>query len=216
MPDTDAEIEPLRRLLGDELRGVVDDLLSCRTPAGDLTEALDLVRAARARLRGPQGAPHPHRPDYWSAASAPSWDAYMDTTMFGGRVNPLGMPMPLELGRDDEGRAYAEGVVRLGRAYLGGPGMVHGGYVAALVDHVFGAALHAGDTRAVTATLQIRFVEPTPIGRDLRFRAWFEQPSGRRLHGRATCHDGDVCTAEAEGLFLLVDMGDMAARVART
>ena len=209
-----AAARELRRRVGDELRALVDALLARQTSAEGLAAALALLESARAQLDGPPESPYNAAPDYWEGGSPAGWEAYMDMTMFGGRVNPLGMPMPLELGRDDEGRAYAEGVVRLGRPYLGGPGMVHGGYVAGLIDHVFGAALHAGDSRALTATLTVRFVAPTPLGRDLRLRAWFEAPRGRRLHGRATCHAGDLLTAEAEGLFLLVDMDDVAARVA--
>jgi len=212
--DARADIPPLRRQVGDELRAVVDTLLSHDAPDDELREALDLLRQARGHLQGP--ALDVYNPaEFRRRQAIDGWDAYLDLTMFGGGTNPLGMPMPLELGRDDEGNAYAEGVVRLNRAYVGGPGMVHGGYVAALIDHVFGAALHAGGTVAVTASLTVRYREPTPIDRDLRFRATFDRPRGRRLHGRATCHCGDLCTAEAEGLFLLVDLGAMEERAAQ-
>lgn len=204
----------LRLQIGDELRAVIDTLLTRDASGDSLADALRLLAAARAALEGPALAAFNAAPDYWTKDSdvgrPDRWDAYMDTTMFGGRVNPLGMPMPLECGTDDEGRPWAEGVVRLGRAYLGGPNMVHGGYVAGLVDHLFGAAMHAGPVVAVTASLTVRYLSPTPVDRDLRLRAWFEEQNGRRLHGRATCHAGDVCTAEAEALFLRVDMEAVA------
>ncbi|HZU81253.1 MAG TPA: PaaI family thioesterase, partial [Acidimicrobiales bacterium] len=142
------------------------------------------------------------------------WDRYLDETLFGGRVNPLGAPTGLAWGVDDDGRAFAEATLTLGRAFLGGPGMVHGGYVAGLVDHMFGVAMHAIPVTAVTAHLLVRYPAPTPVGRELRLRAWFERAEGRRLVGRATCHAGDVLTAEAEGLFIRVDLGDMARRMA--
>jgi acyl-CoA thioesterase FadM len=84
--------------------------------------------------------------------------------------------------------------------------------VAGLIDHMFGAAMHAGPVVAVTASLTVRYLLPTPVDRDLRVRAWFDRADGRRLHGRATCHDGETCTAEADGLFIRVDMEAMAKR----
>lgn len=211
----DDDVAALRLQLGDELRAVIDALLTRDAPADRLATALHAVRGALGDLDGPPLAPFNAAPGYWAggAGHPERWDAYMELTMFGGRVNPLGMPMPLEFGIDAEGRRWAEGVVRLGRAYLGGPNMVHGGYVAGLLDHMFGAAMHSSPITAVTASLTIRYLSPTPIGQDLRFRAWFEPEEGRRLHGRATCHHGDECTAEAEALFLRVDMEAIAERM---
>jgi acyl-coenzyme A thioesterase PaaI-like protein len=202
----------LRRSLGDELRAVIDALLSRQSSPGGLRRALALVTEAGRALDGPPAPAYNEAPGYWSGGDDRAWGSYLDMTVFGGGINPLGMPMSPVYGLDQEGRPYAEAVVRLGRPYLGGPHMVHGGYVAGLLDHMFGLALHAGPVVAVTATLTVRYVAPTPVHRDLRLRAWFEPAGGRRLTGRATCHDGDVLTAEAEGLFLGVDMIEMARR----
>lgn len=211
MTDTASDPVPLRRQVGDAVRDVIDTLLCSSTPAGGLERALDLLAQANAALGGPEAPAYNAVEGYWTGTHE-SWGSYLDMTMFGGRINPLGMPMEPEYGHDAEGRPYAEGMVTLGRAYLGGPDMVHGGYVAGILDHMFGLALHAGPMVAVTATLTIRYLAPTPVGRPLRLRAWFEPTESRRLVGRATCHDGDVLTAEAEGLFLKVDMVAMAER----
>ena len=213
-PVPQADPAELRRRVGDELRAVIDDLLCQETPADGLEQALALLGQARRALAGPPAPAYNAVPGYWSGA-AESWGSYLDMTMFGGGVNPLGMPMAPEFGIDDAGRPYAEGTVRLGRAYLGGPNMVHGGYVAGLLDHMFGLALHAAPMVAVTATLSVRYVAPTPIDEHLRLRAWFEPAKGRRVVGRATCHHGEVLTAEAEGLFLTVDMVKMAEQNSR-
>lgn len=201
----------LRRRLGDALRSVIDILLSRQPSPEGLEEAHALLVQAGRALDGPPAPAYNAAPGYWRGDDR-AWGSYLDMTMFGGGINPLGMPMSPEYGIDADNRPYATGTVRLGRAYLGGPDMVHGGYVAGLFDHMFGLAMHAGPLVAVTATLTVRYVAPTPIDRDLRLRAWFEPGRGRRLTGRATCHDGDVLTAEAEGLFLRVDMVAMAKR----
>jgi acyl-coenzyme A thioesterase PaaI-like protein len=205
----------LARRLGDEVRHVIDQLLSKRASADGMERALALLGETRSALDGPPAPAYNAVPGYWTGSAGDrAWTSYLDMTMFGGGINPLGMPMTPVFGRDEDDRPFAEATVRLGRPYLGGPDMVHGGYVAGLLDHMFGLALHAGPLVAVTATLSIRYVAPTPIDRELRLRAWFERSEGRRLLGRATCHHGDTLTAEAEGLFLRVDMVEMAARTA--
>lgn len=204
----------LKRQLGDELRAVIDALLTHQVPDDELERAVRLVADAGRALDGPPAPAYNASLDYWKGGDR-AWGSYLDMTLFGGRINPLGMPMAQHFGHDPEGRPFAEGTVRLGRAFLGGPDMVHGGYVAGLLDHMFGMALHAGPLTAVTATLTVRYVAPTPIDRDLRLRAWFEPSAGRRLRGRATCHHGEVLTAEAEGLFLRVDLVEMAIRNAQ-
>lgn len=199
--------------MGDELRSVIDALLSRRPTVAGLEEALQLLERTRAALDGPPAPAYNAHPGYWTGtAGEEAWGSYLDMTMFGGGVNPLGMPMDIAYGVDGAGQPFAEGTVRLGRPYLGGPDMVHGGYVAGLLDHMFGLALHAGPLVAVTATLTVRYVAPTPVDRDLHLRAWFEPARGRRVTGRATCRAGDELTATAEGLFISVDMAEMAAR----
>lgn len=208
---TTEDTTALRRAMGDELRAVIDVLLSRQASTEGLERALELTAEVRRALGGPPAPAYNASPAYWRGDER-SWGSYMDMTIFGGGINPLGMPMRPEYGLDDEGQPYAEATVRLGRPYLGGPNMVHGGYVAGLLDHMFGLAMHAGPLIAVTATLTVRYVAPTPVDRDLGLRAWFEPGRGRRLTGHATCHDGEVLTAEAEGLFLRVDMAEMAKR----
>ena len=46
------------------------------------------------------------------------------------------------------------------------------------------------------------------------FLAWVHHVSGRRIVARATCHANDVLTAEAEALFVRIDMAEMARRAA--
>src|SRR5579862_6846784 len=126
----------LRRLVGDELRAVIDDLLCHQTPAEGLRQSLALLADVRRALDGPPAPAYNAVTGYWTGA-AESWGSYLDMTMFGGRVNPLGTPMRLDYGVGEDGNPFAAGTVRLGRAYLGGPNMVHGGYVAGLLDHMF-------------------------------------------------------------------------------
>ena len=55
----------------------------------------------------------------------------------------------------------------------------------------------------MTARLTVHYRRPTPLFRELRFRAWVERVEGRRDHeSRARCGHDDVLTAEAEGIFV--------------
>lgn len=203
----------LRRAVGDELRSLTEALCERDAPDTGLAAALEALRAARSHLDGPPRASYNGDDAYWSDTSGASWQGYVDWTPFGGGANPLGQPAAIEHGRDGDGRPRAVARVRLGQAYQGGPGMVHGGYVAGLLDHVFGLAMHAGGLRGVTAALEVRYLTPTPIRTELAFEAVFEPPSGRRLVGRATCRAGETLTAEAVGRFVTVDMVAMSEQV---
>jgi acyl-CoA thioesterase FadM len=93
---------------------------------------------------------------------------------------------------------------------------VHGGYVAGLFDDVLGGtqALIEGPT-GLTGTLTVRYRSLTPLDTDLVFLGWVDHARGRRILSKATCHAGDVLTAEAEALFVRVDLDAMARLAAR-
>jgi acyl-CoA thioesterase FadM len=85
--------------------------------------------------------------------------------------------------------------------------------VAALFDDLLGATQGLLHSPAVTARLTVRYRHVTPIGEELRLRAWIRRDDGRRVEARATCHAGDTLTAEAEGLFVRVDFNEVQQRM---
>ena len=66
----------------------------------------------------------------------------------------------------------------------------------------------------VTATLEVRYRNVTPLDEPLRFESWVESDRGRRLTARATCHAAGKLTAEAHGLFVRVDFKEIEQRMA--
>ena len=70
--------------------------------------------------------------------------------------------------------------------------------------------VRAGATGSVTGKLTIRYRRPTPINTDLRFEAWIDHQQGRRLTAHAHCLSNGEVTAEAEALFVRIDMKDFA------
>ena len=75
-----------------------------------------------------------------------------------GRSNPVALPV----------RFWVEDGVVHGRAtfgplYCGAPDLVHGGVVAAVMDELLGVANVVNGRGAMTGTLTIRYLKPTPL-----------------------------------------------------
>lgn len=99
----------------------------------------------------------------------------------------------------------AVAALRCGEDQQGGPMVAHGGWTAAVFDDVLGRipAIH-GDN-AVTASLEVNFLKPVPVDRDLSLRARIEEREGRRLRivGALYLAGGDTALAEASGVWVI-------------
>ncbi len=116
-----------------------------------------------------------------------------------GLRNPIAPP--LDIRSNGEGRAWSD--FRLGAAYEGPPGLVHGGVVSLMLDQVLGHAVSTSGRPGMTGTLTIVYRQGTPLG-DLRCEAWVDHREGIKTYGKGRIlnPDGEV-TAEAEGVFIL-------------
>ena len=130
---------------------------------------------------------------------------HFDECFVSGPWNPLGIG--IEVVRDGEA-AVAQ--IVLGAAFEGGPGMAHGGIVAALFDDVLGYLLTLHRIPGFTGELTVRYLRPTPVGTPLTLRGWVVQRSGRRLHTAAQLHAGDELVASATAVFVEIDAARLA------
>jgi len=91
------------------------------------------------------------------------------------------------------------------------PGYVYGGLIASLIDcHGTGtaaAAMYRAEGRAmdseppfrfVTASLQVDYLKPTPLGGELEIRGRVKEIKGRKVIVEATVYAGGVATARGE------------------
>lgn len=117
-----------------------------------------------------------------------------------GLSNPLAPPL-----RRVEGGDLAEWEVTFGETYEGHPGLVHGGYVAAVIDHVLGVAAASSGVASMTGTLTTRYRRPTPINTRLVCVGAVERVEGRKVFCKATLEADGQLVAEAEGVYLHVD-----------
>jgi acyl-coenzyme A thioesterase PaaI-like protein len=135
--------------------------------------------------RGDLIPPH-HDPACWGCGNAP-----------GGIRLP--QPKAEELREYDAWFAFEE-------RHQGGPGFVHGGFVAAALDEACGLLVTWYRFPAVTARIFVRYRRPVTINTELLVRAWLTSERGRRLHVEAELTDGGEILAEARAAFLHVPL----------
>ena len=128
-----------------------------------------------------------------------------------GYHNPLALPVRVEIVDD-----LVVGHARFTWPYQGPPGCVHGAVVAGVFDELLSFANIINGPAGMTGKLSIKYRHPTPLHEDLRFVCRRESISGRRLVATGECYAGDVVTAEAEGLFIIVRPDRAAEMFERT
>jgi len=124
---------------------------------------------------------------------------YLPRSPLVGSISPLAPPLAYEM-HDDH--VVARG--SFGAAYEGPPGYVHGGWVALAFDEALGMANAVSGHPGMTARLTVRYRKPTPLRTELHLDARTERVDGRRISTVATLRAGDLVTAEAEGLFVVI------------
>lgn len=196
------------RRLADAARLVIERLAATDAPEEVIERAASHLEAAAAGLEG-----HGRTRNYEGfAESANSGDphAFFDHSPVIGLANPLAPPLRIAFGEDK-----VVALATFGSAYEGPPGAVHGGYVAAAFDEVLGMAQSLGGMPGMTGMLTVKYRKPTPLHREVRFEGTLDRVDGRKLFTSGRVYDGEVLTAEAEGLFVRVDFSKIAAMMER-
>jgi uncharacterized protein (TIGR00369 family) len=198
-PSEDREDREVRRAavadLGEALRDLVDAAVRTEVPLDALAAAAGEARALADRLRvGGRGlfdiaaVDDPEHGERW----------YSPVYGPGSPVAP-----PLVASSTPDGRAT--GRVTVGKPHEGPPGLVHGGVVATLLDHVLARATRAAGRGGLTATLTVTYRRPVRLGVPLLLTAEVGRTAGRRTTATARLvaeAEPDTVLAEAEGLFV--------------
>jgi acyl-coenzyme A thioesterase PaaI-like protein len=196
-----------RRRLAKAMRGVIDRLVTSDAPEGELRAAADALERYATRL-----ASHPRRAlpaGFAETANAGDVTALFDYSPLIGLSNPMSPPITLQV--DGE---VVRGTTTFGSAYEGPPGHLHGGFVAAAFDEVLGFAQSMTGNPGMTGTLTVRYRRPTPLHVELRFEARVVRVEGRKIFTAGQMHAGQTLTAEAEAVFISVDLAKMRELVA--
>ena len=181
--------------LGTALRDLVDAAVRTEVSLEELAEATTAARDLATRLRADSREVHDiarvDDPEIGERWYSPVY----------GPGNPVAPPIVAT--QTDDGRAT--GRVTVGKPHEGPPGLVHGGVVATLLDHLLARAVRAAGRGGLTATLTVTYRRPVRLGVPLLGTAEIGTVDGRRTTARARLvqeDDPGTTLAEAEGLFV--------------
>ena len=180
-----------------EVRALIDEMMTVESPPEALEAAAAGLRTLTERLRASGGALR------GPLTSAPDGDPanFFAFSPVSGASNPVAPPMRVTVSG-----TTVDATCTFGKAYEGPPGYVHGAWVAAVFDELLGIANAVGGNPAMTGLLEVRYLQPTPLGKELRVVGRHTGQSGRKSFATGEILDGDVVTAEAKGTFIAVTM----------
>lgn len=120
-----------------------------------------------------------------------------------GGANARGMKLTFE---QDDAAKRIRGLFSLGAEYQGGPGFIHGGIIATVLDEAMGKVNRFRGVRAVTAELNIEYLKPVWTGVALLIEAYEVGHAGRNLHyvGEIHDHTGQLL-ARGRGRFVIIE-----------
>ena len=197
---TEAAVEDAagaRRRLGASLRELLDLVVRADAPESVFDDAARRVDELRGLLAAAEQAPETMLD--FSAIRR-------DLSLVGGLAHPVGPQ--IEFATAEHGSV---GNTTLGPVFEGGPGLVHGGILALLLDHAMGHAAVSAGYAAMTTQLSVRFRKPTPLGRPVRVTARLDRASGRMLHLVGEIGVDGVTTVEATGVFITLTGANVAS-----
>jgi acyl-coenzyme A thioesterase PaaI-like protein len=192
-PPTVDEVPPGRLALAARIRELVEASVLVDDEAVDLAAAAARVEAVTEALRA--GA----RDSALLFAPLADGRRVSVNNPVEGPGNPLAPPLSWQyIGADS---VLAECV--FSAAHEGPPTRVHGGWVAAVLDHAVGRAVAAAGFPGMTASLTVDYRAGTPYGVPLHVEGRFTRSEGRKLHATAELRAGDEVTATANAVLVL-------------
>ena len=185
-------------VLADAVRRLVDAVVRTQVSPDDVAAAARSIDAVTAVLSGDlrEG---PYMPDLTNPFGNP-------VSLVTGPAHPYAPPVRVEAGPDGATARF-----RLGSTYEGPPGLVHGGMLSLVLDHVLGQAALGAGHGGMTVSLELTYLAPTPIGSDLVAEAHVVSVDGRKISLVGSVRVGDTTTVTARGLFLALDREKAAA-----
>lgn len=204
------EARSLRRqavgTLGAALRELADVAVRTEVPVADLEKATALAAELTALLGTDVREVH-----QIAAVDDPEVGERWYNPVY-GPGSPVAPLMAVEQ-FPEEGRCV--GRVTVHKQHEGPPGLVHGGVVATLLDHVLARSARIAGHGGLTGTLTVNYRRPVPLGVPLVVTGELVSVDGRRATARARLvAEDDQGTTLAEGEALLVALrAERAAEV---
>lgn len=191
--------EAARHALAHQARALASATLLTTADDTALRAAAALVSQATAMLSGSVRSGRYEGVAGLMPGSATN-EALWETHAAFGPANALAPPVEVV---EADGRV--DGVVTFGSSWEGGPGLVFGGFLAAVFDGLLGRAVISAGHLGVTRSLTVRYLRPTPLHTPVRVSSVAGGRVGRNVEVTAQMWVGDVLTCEAEAVFACVD-----------
>lgn len=188
-----------KREVAAELRALIHAVGASGASPEQMRELAAQLRAQRDLLTGAgrSSATAPVRP-----VALAGMEDFLDRSPITGHANPMAPPATLEVDLD---AGVIRGEVAFDAAFEGAPGIVHGGFVAAVLDEALGMACVFSGTQGMTGELTTRYPRHTPVATPLRVEARLVSVDGRKIRTEGEITHGDQVVAEGSGLFIAVD-----------
>ena len=177
-----------RRELGESLRRLLDVVVQTGAAPAELKAAAAAVDSLTASLSGTVVQAD-------RSVAEGSYRSHL--SVVGGLSHPVAPQLQMDIDGDS-----GQGVVVIGPVFQGGPGLVHGGVLALLIDHAMGNVAARPLRPAMTVKLTMHYRKPTPLGVPLTVSVRLDKIEGRKLLLSAEITANGEVTVEADAVFL--------------
>jgi acyl-coenzyme A thioesterase PaaI-like protein len=185
-----------RRTLADAVRALQRSTVTRAAPAHVFAQATELLRQAVELLAGSD-----ERAGLLANTGSGGVERFVEMVQelnpVGGLCNPLAPPVEMWFA---DGEAH--GTVTFDWQHEGPPACAHGGFIAAALDQFLGFTQALGGSSGMTGKLELRYVRPTPLHRELKLVGTLKQRSGSLTYVEGKMMAGETVTAKASGMFV--------------
>lgn len=131
-----------------------------------------------------------------------------------GPHNAYGLKLSFVIDDSNSAAITASTTVHLARLYEGPPGYIHGGIIATLLDEAMSKLNRPLAVLAMTRSLAVEYLRPSPLETPLRLVSRHLRRDGRKVfHCADLMREDGTVLAHGEGFFLVIDPALMARAI---
>jgi len=194
-PTDSTALQHEKRRAGQALRRIIDGLIMKRPTPEAIAMCAEQLEALATQLEAMPDKPA--RTSFGHRMKPEDVRDFLEFSPLVGHANPIAPPLEIWVEN-----GMARGRVHFGRRFEGAPGVVHGGYVAAIFDELLGFVQGFAKQPGMTGTLTITYRAPTPLLTELTLEGNLEGTEGRKIHTVGRIYAGTTLLAEARGVFI--------------
>lgn len=198
----------LRRAIADELKYLNEQLIRLDAPMDELESVRARLAELNEELESRDKRDYPQMLQRLLTGRGSRQDVLdvLDFEILTGQGTAVHTPLELWLDGDT-----VRGRGSYGLTYQGPPGRVHGGVISLTLDMVMAKCQDFFTAKGFTGTLNVRYLDATPLESDIDFEACVTRVEGRKLFVEAKVFAGERQTVAADGIWICAQ-GDYVVR----